>query len=186
MPCDGSGFGGVRGDGVRRPVKLSPSSFCTGSCDTEFLHFSTLIGVKPFPRFIEREQKLLLFTLQYPSLGTRVFLWNIIKKVYFLQRTQTNKHAVDLKSGGRQELDPRPVRGALWGLREARGRHLRLLLGCSFPLSACFSAGRWWCTRGRVKAAPRWLPSGLLGCLFEEQQHCLCSPLLVRLCFLSF
>lgn len=83
VPHGGGGFGGVRGDGVRCPVKPSPSSFCTGSCDTEFLHFSTLIGVMPFPRFIEWEQKLLLFTLQYPSPGTRVFLWNIIKKVYF-------------------------------------------------------------------------------------------------------
>lgn len=48
--------------------------------------FSTRSSAKLFPRFLERDQKLFLFTLQYPSPGTRVFLWNIIKKVYFLQK----------------------------------------------------------------------------------------------------
>lgn len=48
--------------------------------------FSTRSGAKPFPRFLEWDQKLFLFTLQYPTPGTRVFLWNIIKKVYFLHK----------------------------------------------------------------------------------------------------
>lgn len=67
-------------------IRGNPSSFCTGSWDTKSSHFSTRSGAKPFPRFLERDQKLFLFTLQYPTPGTRVFLWNIIKKVYFLHK----------------------------------------------------------------------------------------------------
>lgn len=48
-----------------------------------FLHE---VAAKPFPRFLERGQKLFPFSLQYLPPRTRIFLWNIVKKVYFLHK----------------------------------------------------------------------------------------------------
>lgn len=134
-------FRGALEDGIQHPGKPSPSSFCTGSWDTKSLPFSTRSGVKPFPRFLERGQKLFPFTLQYLPPGTRVFLWNIIKKVlFFTQITQANEH-VDWEWDGRQELDPGAAARTLrWGkCRDLSGTSLDIF-GPFLDISGPFSS----------------------------------------------